>query len=100
MQLDKMKIYFEDIQIGHQQNEEFRSSILTSVKAQNIQILHLSSQSAAQQKEMDELKGTVSTLKDNVKRISNVNVSLSKIPLNLLLISPFPIGIDLIFFRI
>ena len=44
MLLDEMKIYFKEIQIEQKENEEFRSSILTSVNAQNIQILHVLSE--------------------------------------------------------
>ena len=71
MLLDKMKIYFKEIQIEKKENEEFRSSILTSVNAQNTQILHLLSQLAAQQKEMNELKETVTTLKDKVSTLES-----------------------------
>jgi len=66
MLLEKMKIYFKEIQIEKTENEEFRSSILTSVNAQNTQILHLLSQLAAQQKEMDQLRDTVATLTDKL----------------------------------
>jgi len=77
MLLDKMKIYFKEIQIEKKENEEFRSSILTSVNAQNTQILHLLSQLAAQQKEIDELKDTVDTLTNKLTTFQTASASHS-----------------------
>ena len=69
--LDKLKVYFKEIEAEKKQNEEFRSTLLESVNAQNTQILHLLSQLAAQQKQMDTLKNEVTSLTAKVEKYEN-----------------------------
>eukprot|EP01083_Nonionella_stella_P178407 630125_1 len=73
MLLDKLKMYFKEIQNEKNQNEEFRSTLLESVNAQNTQILHLLAQLASQQKEMDQLKETVVSLTAKVDQCEASN---------------------------
>ena len=74
MVLDKLKIYFKEMQSEKKQNEEFRTTLLESVNAQNTQILHLLSSLASQQKQMDDLKIEVSSLKTKLQKYENSNV--------------------------
>eukprot|EP00485_Elphidium_margaritaceum_P019432 CAMPEP_0202727150 /NCGR_PEP_ID=MMETSP1385-20130828/184980_1 /ASSEMBLY_ACC=CAM_ASM_000861 /TAXON_ID=933848 /ORGANISM="Elphidium margaritaceum" /LENGTH=490 /DNA_ID=CAMNT_0049393389 /DNA_START=64 /DNA_END=1536 /DNA_ORIENTATION=+ len=63
MLLEKLKAYFKEIEIEKKQNEEFRSTLLESVNAQNTQILHLLSQLASHQKLIDSLQDELKALK-------------------------------------